>query len=123
VGDKLPYAYAWQLLREAGAVVAFSSDWPVAPLNPFQGIQAALTAKPLRADCRPQAQTLMDTLKSFTADGAYMEFMEDRKGALKEGYLADVIVLDADLDATAPDRIGTVLPVTTICDGRVTFER
>ncbi|MCX7345293.1 MAG: amidohydrolase [Alphaproteobacteria bacterium] len=123
VGDKLPYAYAWQLLREAGAVVAFSSDWPVAPLNPFQGIQAALTAKPLRADCRPQAQTLMDTLKSFTADGAYMEFMEDRKGMLKEGYLADVIVLDADLDATAPDRIGTVLPVTTICDGRVTFER
>jgi predicted amidohydrolase YtcJ len=123
VGDKLPYAYAWQLLREAGAVVAFSSDWPVAPLNPFQGIQAALTARPLRADCRPQAQTLMDTLRSFTADGAYMEFMEDRKGTLKEGYLADVIVLDADLEATAPDRVATVLPVTTICDGRVTFER
>jgi predicted amidohydrolase YtcJ len=123
VGDKLPYAYAWQLLREAGAVVAFSSDWPVAPLNPFQGIQAALTARPLRADCRPQAQTLMDTLKSFTADGAYMEFMEDRKGTLKEGYLADVIVLDADLEGTAPDHIATVLPVTTICDGRVTFAR
>jgi hypothetical protein len=65
----------------------------------------------------------MDTLRSFTADGAYMEFMEDRKGTLKEGYLADVIVLDADLEATAPDRIATVLPVTTICDGRVTFDR
>ncbi|MFO1121378.1 MAG: amidohydrolase [Hyphomicrobiales bacterium] len=123
VGDKLPYAYAWQLLRDAGAVVAFSSDWPVAPLNPFQGIQAALTARPLRADCKPQAQTLMDTLRSFTADGAYMEFMEDRKGTLKQGYLADVVVLDADLETTPADQIATVLPVTTICDGRVTFER
>jgi predicted amidohydrolase YtcJ len=123
VGDKLPYAYAWQLLRDAGAVVAFSSDWPVAPLNPFQGIQAALTARPLRADCKPQAQTLMDTLRSFTADGAYMEFMEDRKGMLKQGYLADVVVLDADLETTPADQIATVLPVTTICDGRVTFER
>ena len=111
------------MLREAGAVVAFSSDWPVAPLNPFQGIQAAMTARPLRADCRPQAQTLMDTLTSFTADGAaHVEFMEDRKGTLKEGYLADVIVLD--VDSRRPRRTGSPRsgPVTTICDGRVTFD-
>lgn len=123
VGDKLPYAYAWQMLRDAGATVAFSSDWPIAPLNPFLGIQAALTARPLRTDCRPQTQTLMDTLRSFTSDGAYMEFMEDRKGMVKEGYLADVVVLDQDIEKLPAERIGTVLPVTTICDGRVTFER
>ncbi len=122
VGDKLPYAYAWQTLREAGATIAFSSDWPVAPLSPFLGMQAAMTAVPLRPDCPPQAQSLMDTLHAFTAAGAYMEFREDRKGTLKEGYLADVVVLDADMEATPADQIAAVRPTVTICDGRVTFE-
>ena len=122
VGDKLPWAYAWQTLRNAGAAIAFSSDWPVAPLSPFLGMQAAMTVVPLRPDCPPQAQSLMDTLHSFTAAGAHMEFMEDRKGTLKEGYLADVVVLDSDMETTAKDQVMNVRPVTTICDGRVSFE-
>ena len=122
VGDKLPNAYAWQTLRETGAEIAFSSDWPVAPLNPFLGMQAAMTAVPLKPGCRDQSQTLMDTLDGFTRAGAYMEFMEHRKGMLREGYLADVVVLDSDLEKTPKDRIATVRPLTTICDGRVTFE-
>ncbi len=122
VGDKLPNAYAWQTLRNAGATIAFSSDWPVAPLSPFIGMQAAMTAKPMRRDCAPQAQSLMDTLHGFTAAGAYMEFRETSKGTLKEGYFADVVVLDSDMERTPPDAIVNVRPVTTICDGRVTFE-
>ena len=123
VGDKLPYAYAWQMIRDTGAAVAFSSDWPVSPLDPFLGMQAALTAKPLRRDCKPQAQGLMDTLHSFTAAGARMEFMEDRKGMLKDGYLADVVILDTDIERTPPAAIGAIKPVATICNGRVVFER
>lgn len=122
VGDKLPFSYAWQTLRDAGATIAFSSDWPVAPLSPFLGMQAAMTAVPLRPDCPPQAQSLMDTLHAFTAAGAYMEFREGSKGMLKEGYLADVVVLDADMEATPADQISAVRPHVTICDGRVTFE-
>lgn len=122
VGRKLPYAYAWQMLRDAGAEIAFSSDWPVAPLNPFQGIEAAMTAVPLKPGCQPQAQGLMDALDAFTRAGAYMEHREDRKGMLKEGYLADVIVLDSDIEQTPAGRVGAIKPVTTICDGRITFE-
>lgn len=122
VGDKLPYAYAWQMIRDTGAVVAFSSDWPVSPLSPFLGMQSAMTAKPLRRDCSPQAQSLADTLHSFTLAGAWMEFMEDRKGMLKEGYLADVIVLDSDIERTPPDHLGAIAVTATICDGRVVYE-
>jgi predicted amidohydrolase YtcJ len=122
VGEKLPFAYAWQTLREAGTTMAFSSDWPVAPLNPFHGMQCAMTARPLRPDCPNQAQSLMDTLHGFTLAGAYMEFMEDCKGMLKEGYLADVAVLNADMEALSPNEISTVKPVLTICDGRIVFE-
>ena len=123
VGDKLPYAYAWQMIRDTGAVVAFSSDWPVSPLSPFLGIQSAMTARPLRRDCAPQAQSLADTLHAFTLAGAYMEFMEDRKGMLKEGYLADVIVLDSDIERVPPDALSGIKVNATICDGRVVFER
>jgi predicted amidohydrolase YtcJ len=122
VGHKLPWSYAWQTLRDAGAVIAFSSDWPVAPLSPFLGMQAAMTAVPLRPDCPPQAQGLMDTLNGFTAAGAYTEFMEHAKGTLKEGYLADVVVLDADMETTPKDQVANVRPMTTICDGRMSFE-
>lgn len=122
VGEKLPYAYAWQTIRDTGATVAFSSDWPVAPLDPFLGMQAAMTAVPLRPDCPNQAQSLMDTIHGFTTAGAIMEFMEDRKGILKEGYLADIAILNADMERLPANEISNVKPVMTICDGRIVFE-
>jgi predicted amidohydrolase YtcJ len=64
----------------------------------------------------------MDTLNGFTAAGAYTEFMEHAKGTLKEGYLADVVVLDADMETTPKDQVANVRPMTTICDGRMSFE-
>jgi predicted amidohydrolase YtcJ len=122
VGKNLPYAYAWQTIRETGAAVAFSSDWPVSPLDPFIGFQAAMTCKPLREDCRNQSQSLMDTIHGFTLAGAHMEFMEDRKGVLREGCLADIAVVDHNLETVAATDMTNVKPVMTICDGRVVFE-
>lgn len=122
VGDKLPYAYAWQTIRETGAAVAFSSDWPVSPLDPFIGIQSAMTAVQHGPSGKSQAQSLMDSIHSFTLAGAHMEFMEDRKGMLKEGYLADIAVLDADMEHTRPQDMSAVKPVMTLCDGRIVYE-
>ena len=52
-----------------------------------------------------------------------MDFTEDRKGMLKTGYLADIAVLNHDLEKTLPENMDSVKPVMTICDGRVVFER
>jgi predicted amidohydrolase YtcJ len=46
--------------------------------------------------------------------------MEDRKGVLRTGYLADVVVLSGDIEATAPDAVSRLKAAVTICDGRVT---
>jgi len=123
IGDKLPQAYAWQTLRETGATIAFSSDWPVSPLDPFLGIQSAMTSVPLSPDSKPQAQSLMDALDSFTAAGAYTEFAEAKKGKLIPGMLADVIILNGNIEATPAAQMSTLKPVLTICDGRITFEK
>jgi len=122
IGRKLPFSYGWQTLREAGAHISFSSDWPVSPLNPFLGMQSAMTQVPLAPDCPPQRQGLMDTIAAFTSDGAYTEFAETKKGRLRQGLLADVVVLDSDIEATPAAEISTIKPVVTICDGRITFE-
>ena len=66
--------------------------------------------------------TLHEAIHAYTAEGAWVEFMEDRKGLLKPGYLADVVMLSADIEAAAPDKVATMKPLLTICDGRVTFE-
>lgn len=123
IGAKLPQAYAWQTLRETGATVAFSSDWPVSPLDPFLGVQSAMTSLPLSPESKPQAQSLLDALDGFTAAGAYTEFAESKKGKLLPGLLADVIVLNGDIEATPAEQMSTLKPVLTICDGRVTYER
>ena len=82
------------------------------------GFKAAMTCNHFG-----QKQNLMDTLHGFTAAGAMMDFTEDRKGMLKTGYLADVVVLNNDLEKTQPEEMDSVKPVMTICDGRIVWER
>lgn len=122
IGRKLPFAYAWQTIREAGAHMSFSSDWPISPLDPLLGMQSAMTQVPLEPDCPPQRQGLMETIAAFTSDGAYTEFAEAKKGRLKAGLLADVVVLDGDIETTPASELATIKPKLTICDGRITFE-
>ncbi|HTN98655.1 MAG TPA: amidohydrolase [Nordella sp.] len=119
---RFAYAYAWQTLRRAGARLAFASDWPVSDVNPLRGIHAAVTRQPWTAGMPEQKQTLPDALAGYTRDGAWTEFMEDRKGRIAPGLLADIVVLSDDIEKVAPETIDQLTPAVTICDGRVTYE-
>ncbi|RWM12109.1 amidohydrolase [Mesorhizobium sp.] len=120
--DKWPLSYAWRTLKDAGARVVFASDWPVSPVDPILGIQAAVMRKPWAEGLPDQSFSLHESIASYTVEGAYAEFMEHRKGRLKTGYLADIVVLSADIEATAQEALHTVRPVTTICGGKVTYQ-
>jgi predicted amidohydrolase YtcJ len=120
--ERWPYSYAWQTLREAGARLAFGSDWPVSDINPMRGIHAAVTRKVWKKGLPEQRQSLLETLAGYTSDGAWTEFMGDRKGRIAHGMLADIVVLSDDIEAVAPEAIETLKPVATICDGRITYE-
>jgi predicted amidohydrolase YtcJ len=120
--DKWPLSYAWRTLKNAGARVVFASDWPVSPVDPILSIQAAVMRKPWAEGMPDQSFSLREAIESYTVEGAYAEFNEHRKGRLKTGYLADVVVLSADIEATAPEALHTVRPVTTICGGRITYQ-
>jgi predicted amidohydrolase YtcJ len=115
-------AYAWNILRAAGARLVFASDWPVSDINPIRSIQSAMTRRKWSDELPDQRQSLSQALRSYTREGAYAEFAENRKGQLKEGFLADIVILSADLEKTAVEKLHEVRPVTTICDGVITYE-
>ena len=120
--DRWPLSFAWQTLRQAGAHLAFGSDWPVVSQSPLLGVQAAMTRKPWAPGQPEQRQTLADTLLAYTRDAAFAEFQENNKGNLRPGYLADLVLLSEDLEAMPTDAIGGVNPLLTVCDGRVVYE-
>lgn len=120
--DQLALAFPWQRIRETGAPVIFSTDWPVVPVDVLPNLQAAVAPLDLGHGWGDQRQSLEDALASYTRGNAWVEFSENRKGMLRIGMMADVVVLDADLEAAAPEEIGQVRPAMTICGGRVTFE-
>ena len=116
-------AYAWRTLKLAGARVIFNSDWPVSSISPIAGIQAALMRKPWADGLPDQVFSLHEAIAAYTVEGAFAEFSEHRKGKLKPGYLADIVILSGDIEAAPPEVLHEIRPQTTICGGRVTFAR
>ncbi|MEZ5775354.1 MAG: amidohydrolase [Hyphomicrobiaceae bacterium] len=117
---RLKTAYAWQTIRKTGAHMSFSSDWPVAPLDPILSLKAALVRRPLTEGAPDERQSLEDALAGYTRDGAHAEFAEGSKGRLKSGMLADIVVLSGDIEATPAEALTDLKAAITICDGRIT---
>ncbi|TGR30488.1 MULTISPECIES: amidohydrolase [unclassified Mesorhizobium] len=117
-----PLSYAWRTLKDAGAHVVFASDWPVSPIDPILGIKAAALRKPWAENDPDQSFSLHESIAAYTVEGAYAEFAEHRKGMLKSGYMADLVVLSADIEKTAPADLHKLRPVTTICGGKITYQ-
>ena len=117
-----PLSYAWRTLKNAGARIVFASDWPVSPIDPIAGMQAAMLRKPWAEGMPDHSFSFHEALAGYTVEGAYAEFMEDRKGRLKPGYLADLVVLSGDFEAADPERLHEIRPVTTICGGKITYQ-
>ncbi len=101
-------AYRWRTLAEAGARLAFASDWPVSDVSVLRGIRAAVTRQPWAEGLQDERIGLMATLAAYTIGGAYAEHTDDRKGMLRKGYLADLVLLSGDIEAVAPDAIDSL---------------
>jgi predicted amidohydrolase YtcJ len=126
--ERAKYAYAFRKLIDAGAVVAFGSDWAVAPLNPLLTIYAAVTRRTLDGrhpdGWMPEEKlSVAEALHACTYQGAYASGEEQLKGSLDPGKLADVVMLSEDIFSIDPVAIRDTRVDTTILDGQVVFER
>jgi len=119
--------YAFRTLLDTGAVLAFGSDSPVAPMNVLYGIYAAVTrqtddGKNPKGWIPEQKITVDEAVRAFTYGSAYGEFQESVKGTLEVGKLADLVIISDDIFSIDPVKIKDARVLTTIIDGRVVFE-
>ncbi|HEY0876292.1 MAG TPA: amidohydrolase [Vicinamibacterales bacterium] len=128
IGDRIKTTYAFRSLLDAGARLAFGSDWFVAPPVPLMGIYAAVTRRTLD-DRNPdgwvpeQKISVEEAVRAYTTGAAYASFEESEKGVLAAGNLADFVVLDRNIFEIPPEEIRSARVMTTVVGGRKVFER
>lgn len=120
-------SYAWRSMLDAGAPLAFGTDWPVAPLNPLLGVYAAVTRETLDGKhpggwFPEQRLTLDEALRAYTQGSAYAAFQEKEKGTIAPGKLADIIVLSENLFSIPPDKIKDVRVSITVMGGKLVYQ-
>jgi len=115
-------SFPWRSLKDAGAHLCFGSDWTVAPFDPMINLHVGLNREKWQPDDPDQRLTLEELILGYTRDAAYVEFKENEKGQIKEGYLADMVLFSHDLFALKPEQIMSAKPIMTMIDGRVVFE-
>jgi predicted amidohydrolase YtcJ len=119
--------YAFRSLLDAGARLAFGSDWFVAPATPLEGIYAAVTRRTLDGahpdGWVPEEKiTVEEALRAYTIGAAYASFQEREKGSLEMGKLADFVLVDRDITRIPPVEIRDARVIATFVGGRAAME-
>jgi predicted amidohydrolase YtcJ len=122
-------AYAWRSILDAGGMLAFGTDWSVEPLDPMRGVFSSYTRtniqrmEPKEGWFPEQKLTMWESIYYYTHGSAYAEHLENVKGALAVGRLADLVVLDHDLFTIPADQILQTKADYTVVGGRVVWDR
>jgi len=120
--------YAFKSILDAGARLAFGSDWSVAPPTPIEGIFGAVTRETLDGKhpggwIPEQKISVEDALRAYTSGSAYASFEENIKGTLEPNKLADFVLIDRDLTRIPPAQIRDARIMMTVVGGRVVYAR
>lgn len=128
IGARVSDAYRWRSFLDAGARLAFGTDWDVEPLDPRLGLYAAVTREfpgggPAGGWHSQEKLAMEQAIAAYTLGSAYAEFQENIKGSIEAGKLADMAVMEKDLFAIAKKDILSAPVALTILNGKVVFRR
>jgi predicted amidohydrolase YtcJ len=117
--ERSPFGWAVRSLSAAGAHLAFGSDWPRLPLDPLASIRASVNRAPIHLS---EQLTLKSAINAWTSGSAWASFDDHRKGTIKPGMLADLVVLTTNVfgDEAKLDAADVAI---TIFDGKIVYRR
>jgi hypothetical protein len=121
-------SYGFRSLLDSGAKLAFGSDWPIAPVNPFQGIDAAVNRRTLDGKhpggwFPEQRITVREAIEGYTLGAAYASFQEKERGSILPGKYADFVILSQDiLNPSQRNAIGSIQVVATVVGGKIVHD-
>ena len=115
-------------LASARSKIALTTSWPAAQLDPLAVIHAAVTrtthdGTPDGGWSPAERMTLKQAIDGFTSVPAHASFDEQRKGALKKGMLADIVVLSRDIFTASQAELARTTVAVTIFDGKIVYRR
>jgi predicted amidohydrolase YtcJ len=125
--ERTQRGFAWRSIESKGGVLAFGSDWPIVTLNPWPGVQNALTRQTTEGEppggfLPNERISLEDSIRAYTLNAAYAARRETEEGSLEAGKLADLIILNQDLFKIEPTDIAKTEVWLTMVGGKVVYE-
>jgi predicted amidohydrolase YtcJ len=125
--ERAQRAWAWRSVENAGGVLAFGSDWPIVTLNPWVGVQNALTRQTTEGNppggfVPKERISLEDAIRGYTLNAAIAGHREKTEGSLEPGKLADLIIVSQDLFRIEPTEIGKTEVLLTMVGGKVVYQ-
>jgi predicted amidohydrolase YtcJ len=126
--ERETFAFAWNSLEKAGAHLAFGSDWEVVTMNPWPGVQTAVTrqddhAWPSGGWVPEQRISVAQAIAGYTIGAAYAGHRENAEGSLEPGKLADLIIVSQNPFEVDPHELGKTRVVITMVGGRVVYQQ
>jgi predicted amidohydrolase YtcJ len=123
--ERAAHSYSWLEFLDSGVALAFGTDYPVEPINPFRGLYSAVSRKSEDGSKEyfpAQKLTIDQALAAYTTGSAFAEFAEKEKGTLAPGMLADFVILDRDLTAGPSAIILGTKVLRTVVGGKTVYQ-
>jgi predicted amidohydrolase YtcJ len=125
--ERASRAWSWKSISDAGGRLAFGSDWPVVTLNPWEGVQTAVTRQ--TADGTPEAGfvpgqrlTVAQTIEGYTLGAAFAGRREKWEGSLEPEKFADLIIISQNVFEIVPQKLAEIRVLTTMVGGQVVYQ-
>jgi predicted amidohydrolase YtcJ len=123
--ERVRWLHPHKTMQEMGIIAGGNNDYAVTSYSPFVQIYEAVVRKTRTGQLvsPEEAIGVMDAIRLYTWNGAYLGEEEEIKGSIEPGKLADMIVIDKDILTIPQEEIKDITVLTTIVDGKIVYQR
>ena len=123
--ERSRWLHPHKTMKEMGIIAGGNSDCPITFYSPFVQMYAAVTRKSSSGQVigPEEAISIMDAIRVYTWNGAYLSKDEDHLGSIEAGKLADMVVVDRDITEAPPEELLETQVLTTIVDGKTVYQK